>query len=95
MAVLLLGVVAQGGGAGQPLTTPQDPLLPSGQGAEKVRLHCALCHGLDLVGQQRLSRREWSRVVDQMIGFGARLSPEDQREILDYLAAYLGPEATN
>lgn len=57
-----------------------------------VRQRCGLCHGLELVAQQRLGRADWTRVVDQMIEFGAALRPEDRRDVVDYLSSYLGPD---
>lgn len=90
MRGLLLGLLACSLCLGGTWSTGQDPSLPDGKGIEKVRVHCSLCHGLEIVAQQRLSRAEWARVVDQMVEFGAPLSPGDRREILDYLTAYLG-----
>jgi mono/diheme cytochrome c family protein len=68
------------------------PVLPEGKGVELVRQRCGLCHGLELVAQQRLDRGGWARVMDQMSEFGVALSPDDRRDILDYLAAFLGPD---
>lgn len=70
----------------------QAPLLPEGKGVEKVRNFCSLCHGLDVVAQQRLNRAGWIRVVDQMIEFGAPVQGEDRQEIIAYLSAFFGQE---
>jgi mono/diheme cytochrome c family protein len=89
----LLGTAMNLGAAGDlAAPTRQDRVLPNGEGVEKVRSHCALCHGLELVAQQRLSRSDWARVVDQMIEFGAPVSPEDRRAVLEYLTTYLGAD---
>jgi hypothetical protein len=70
-----------------------DPLsLPEGRGVEKVGQRCGICHGIEIVAQQRLGRSEWTRVVDQMIEFGAALTPDDRRDIVNYLSSYLGPD---
>jgi len=66
--------------------------LPEGKDVEKVRTQCSLCHGVELVAQQRLDRRGWSRVVDQMIAFGAPVSPAERDALLTYLETYLGPK---
>src|SRR2546425_7695474 len=55
------------------------PVLPEAKGVEKVRAMCGLCHGLELVAQQRLDREGWTRVVDQMIVFGAPVRKEERR----------------
>ena len=75
-------VLAQGAGVA----------LPEGKGVEKVKQSCGICHGIEVVAQQRLDRTEWTRVVDQMIEFGAALRPDDRRDIVDYLASFLGPD---
>jgi len=94
VAVLLSAV----GLAGAEVRSPVDggysptPALPEGRGVEKVSQRCGTCHGIEIVAQQRLGRTEWSRVVDQMIEFGAALTPDDRRDIVDYLSSYLGPD---
>ena len=89
----LLATVMNLGAAGEvAVPVSQERALPDGKGIEKVRLHCALCHGLELVADQRLSRADWARVVDRMIEFGARMEPEDRRDVLDYLTTVFGPE---
>ena len=70
----------------------QTPPLPEGKGVEKVRNICSLCHGLELVAQQRLNRDGWRRVVDQMVEFGAPVRAEDRQEIDTYLVTFFGPE---
>jgi hypothetical protein len=64
--------------------------LPEGKNVEKVRAQCSLCHGLDLVAQQRLDRRGWSRVMDQMIAFGAPVPAAEREALLTYLETFLG-----
>ncbi|TKB71432.1 MAG: hypothetical protein E8D45_12030 [Nitrospira sp.] len=70
----------------------QTSRLPEGPGVEKVKAFCSLCHGLDLIAQQRLNRAGWTRIVDQMVEFGAPVLPDTQQEILTYLITFLGPE---
>lgn len=68
------------------------PALPEGRGVEKVRAICGLCHGLELVAQQRLDREGWNRVVDQMIVFGAPVQKEERQDLITYLETYLGTQ---
>jgi hypothetical protein len=68
------------------------PALPEGKGVEQVTAKCSLCHGLELVAQQRLDREGWTRVVDQMIVFGAPVQKEERQDLITYLETYLGPQ---
>jgi hypothetical protein len=51
---------------------------------------CHLCHGDDLIRQQRLSRADWDRELNKMISWGARVKDEDRAPLLDYLANNFG-----
>ena len=72
--------------------TPRE--LPAGQGADAVRARCISCHGIELIGQQRLTREGWLREVDKMTSWGAVIAPGEQDALLDYLAASFGVEPT-
>jgi hypothetical protein len=48
---------------------------------------CLVCHDEDIVRQQRLTRAQWERELNKMIGWGARVTPEDRATFLDYLSA--------
>ena len=52
---------------------------------------CGVCHGDDLIRQQRLTRTDWDREIDKMIGWGARLNADDRALFLDYLSGTFGP----
>jgi sulfite oxidase len=52
---------------------------------------CVVCHEDDLIRQQRLTRADWDREIDKMIGWGARLTEEDRPRFLDYLSGNFGP----
>ena len=47
---------------------------------------CANCHALSLATSQGHSPAEWNDVVQQMIGYGAQLGPDQAREVTAYLA---------
>ncbi len=66
--------------------------LPEGEGKEKVRSTCALCHGLEIVTSQRLSRNGWNDIVERMIKWGAPVQPEDKKVIINYLSVNFGEE---
>ena len=51
---------------------------------------CKACHGLATFSEDRMSRGEWQRIVDQMISRGAKANPAERRVIIDYLARHMG-----
>lgn len=72
---------------------PQGPIgpLPAGRHVDVVASRCIICHGLELVAQQRQDRAGWEVIVDRMATYGVPIQPEDKKMILDYLAKQLGP----
>lgn len=67
--------------------------LPRGPGRELVYGHCQTCHDLQsVVDSAGIRRGAWDAVLDNMHGFGLRISDEQRARILDYLASYLGPK---
>jgi hypothetical protein len=50
-----------------------------------------VCHGDDVIGQQRLTRAQWDAEINKMTGWGAKVSDQDRSALLDYLAARFGP----
>ena len=46
---------------------------------------CVICHQDDVIRQQRLTRAQWDREINKMMGWGARVRPEDRETLLDYL----------
>ena len=66
-------------------------MQPSHPGADIMATYCTVCHGPSLIAQQRLDRNGWTRELDKMLRWGARL-PEDQKApLLDYLALTFQP----
>ena len=83
---VLLGVVVG-------CAPPPGPIgpLPAGRHVDVVAARCVICHGLELVAQQRQDRAGWEVIVNRMDTYGVPIPPEDKTVILDYLAARLGP----
>jgi hypothetical protein len=46
---------------------------------------CVVCHQDDVIRQQRLTRAQWDREINKMMGWGARVRTEDRETLLDYL----------
>jgi len=66
-------------------------VLPAGGAKALVEKSCAAgCHSLEVVTSQRLSAKEWSAVVANMIARGAPLSDAEAKVVADYLAKTLG-----
>jgi hypothetical protein len=68
--------------------------LPAGPNKEVVARACSSCHDLDMVfdaaGQ---SREGWDGTIEEMTGYGLKVSPGERAQILEYLVSFLGPEA--
>lgn len=52
---------------------------------------CGVCHGEDVIRQQRLTRGQWDREINKMTGWGAKVKDQDRAAFLDYLFGNYGP----
>lgn len=68
---------------------PQAP----GVGENLLNDRCLTCHAGELIASQRLSAEAWDKEVTKMQGFGARLSSEEHRQLVKYLAQW-SPKVT-
>lgn len=89
----LLALLPIVGASPKPASVQEAP-LPPGKGVESVTGICSICHGLDLVTGQRQDRDGWTRLIDQMIQFGAPIPPGERQVIIDYLATHFSPAKT-
>src|SRR5215510_138395 len=67
----------------------QYPTLPEGPGRDFVEVTCGSCHDIEMVAINGRSEERWGLTIDEMVGYGLRLSPADRALILRYLATYL------
>jgi hypothetical protein len=88
LAVTLLLGITLGWVAGHPAA--ENP-LPPGEHVDLVTGRCVICHGLELVAQQRLGRAAWEVILDRMLSYGMPMAPEEREPILTYLVTRLGP----
>lgn len=68
-------------------------VLKDAPGRDLVVANCVMCHSLDYVQMNSvfLDRKGWEGSVTKMIKvMGAPISPEDAKQIVDYLAANYG-----
>jgi hypothetical protein len=64
--------------------------FPVGPGHDILMNACSACHAPDMVLSKRQDHAAWDSLVQDMIGKGAALSPEEAKTVTDYLAANLG-----
>jgi hypothetical protein len=63
--------------------------LPTGPGHELTMRVCTACHGPEMFTEKRFDRNGWDDTVQMMAGRGAQATPEEFKQITDYLAAAL------
>jgi len=63
--------------------------LPTGPGHELVMRVCTACHGPEMFMDKKFDRNGWDDVVQMMSGRGAQATPDEFKQITDYLAAAL------
>ncbi len=64
------------------------------EGGVLVATQCAGCHTLDLVASQRLTRGQWEKVVNKMIGWGSTLDSTRINDAVAFLSAFYTPSTT-
>jgi len=62
--------------------------LLAADGRQEEQRSCLPCHSLRLIHSQRLSRAAWSKELDKMSKWGAKV--QDREALLDYLVANFG-----
>ncbi len=87
-SLIFAGVVAWATAA----SAAQQFNLPEGPGRDLVYGNCRTCHDLQsVVDSAGLRRGAWNALLDNMAGYGLRITADQRAQILDYLATYLGP----
>jgi hypothetical protein len=66
--------------------------LPDGPNRELVARACGSCHDLEMVVINGRSQANWSGTIDEMAGYGLRLSAAERAFVLEYLTTYLPPK---
>ena len=84
MALLMAATLAFG--ADQPKSAKQREQ----QGKKLVNEICTLCHEIDRVKQQHMTKEEWAGWIKGMIAEGAPVTDEEFSMIVDYLAKNYG-----
>jgi hypothetical protein len=92
---VLLGLPLLAAAQTKSITLPLDhefSRLEPGPGVEVTERACRSCHSTDyVVTQPRGDARQWQGVVTKMISvYGASITPEDARTIVQYLSTQYG-----
>ena len=93
--LLVLALTAAAVAADKTIPMPADhayATLKPGAGVEVTRQQCVPCHSTDyIVMQPHGNAKQWDGVVTKMIKvFGAPVSDQDARTIVEYLATHYG-----
>jgi len=67
--------------------------LPDGPGKATTQQICGNCHGVDVLVGHRQTRDEWTATIQKMIESGAEGTPDQFKDILEYLTKNFGPAA--
>ena len=63
------------------------PVPSEAAGRALIANNCLSCHTEEMVAQQRLTAKQWDKVVKKMHGWGAPVEPENVEALIAYLAA--------
>ena len=76
------------------ITLPNYPLdMPPGPNLAPFQQHCLLCHSARYVTMQpRFSQTVWEKEVKKMVDvYGAPITADEQKQIVEYLVTIKGP----
>jgi len=77
-------------GPGQRMPPAKPIKLPAGAGKELVETRCALCHDLERVTIAKRQKRDWDRIVANMLERFGLNAPDEVRAISAYLVTQFG-----
>ena len=67
------------------------PKLPEGPNRALVERACGSCHDIEQVAINGRSEAGWNGTIEEMTGYGLRVTPAERALILEYLKTYLPP----
>ncbi len=68
----------------------QTQTLPEGIGRAAFQRICSVCHSVNVATSQRMTRAEWSGVVNDMVSRGAQGTSGELESIVNYLSTNFG-----
>lgn len=67
------------------------PIVSEAAGRALVTSNCLSCHTEEMVAQQRLTAKQWEKVIKKMHDWGSPVEPENVEPLIAYLAATYNP----
>jgi mono/diheme cytochrome c family protein len=95
-ALLALLVFVDGCEKRPPAPADAAPAAPTNTRAQAERAlesSCGVCHSLDIVHSQRLTRAQWEKELKKMTGWGAIIADDEAKALVDWLAEVDGVDA--
>lgn len=88
LSVLLLALVpARADRRQDPAEDPEERAERLEMGRRTFTENCLICHGPEMIVQQRLTPAQWKAEVTKMVDWGAPLPADETDRLLDYLNA--------
>jgi len=84
--VLLLGLLLASCSSAQPPTPTSTGASSAASGQALMQERCSVCHSVSRVTSAHKTSGAWKVTVDRMINKGAKLTPQEEQTLLDYLA---------
>jgi cytochrome c5 len=72
-------------------TAAETPAAGDAPGKVLLEARCTVCHNLERVQKEKADRAAWGKIVDEMIGKGAKLNDAEKVTVLEYLVENDGP----
>jgi len=87
---LIAGLMIWAAGLAQQKPKPAPIGFPDGPGKEVLVSKCFQCHAPTMWMDQRQERRAWESALYRMVGRGALWTPDEIRQMADYLGTSYG-----
>lgn len=69
------------------------PTLPEGPNRALVERACGSCHDIEQVAINGRDEAGWNGTIEEMTGYGLRVTPAERALILEYLKTHLPPKS--
>ena len=79
MSAVLIGMITRGNAQAR---------LPEGPNRALVERVCGSCHDIEMVAINGRSEEGWNGTIEEMTGYGLRVTPAERAMILEYLKTY-------
>ena len=90
LLVMLAGTILAACGSGSTATpVPTSKSVGNNtalDGQALMQEHCSVCHSITRVTSAHHTAAQWQNTVNRMINHGAKLAPQEEQVLIDYLA---------